>query len=328
MLKLHPPVSFGSYSLLRKIGEGGEGEVFLATPLKPSEENGGNLALKIMWPLPEPRQSHRNEHVLNFLNEALVLSYLDHPNIVRFVDFGEHHGRLYLGLEYIEGSTLQQIIEHHQKRQKRMPLDLVLQLMIEICKGLDYAYQVCADFCSLGVVHSDLTPKNILISRRGELKLIDFTQARINGEFVKPIWRGIKGGSISFMPPEQASGGTLDNRSDLFSVGLLLYCCLTLKTLYTLENWEAEIYHGQEEYIKRRLEGLPPMPARKEILELLNVALSFDPKARFQSADEMAATMRDILNVLPQHTPLTTWLATIWGKPNNAVMKCKLHGVK
>src|SRR5947199_581544 len=201
------PEKFGRYEIVREIGHGAMGVVYEA--LDPTI--GRKIALKAIRF--DGIGTTADEAARRFKNEARAAGGLNHPNIVTVYDAGEDSGVLYLAMEFIEGSTLEALLRTQRTVATAQTTDIVRQ----ICAGLDFAH-------AKGIVHRDIKPGNIMLAAHGVVKITDFGIAR-GGEAMTITGQVV--GTPNYMSPEQVLGKTLDGRSDLFSVGVMLYEMIT-----------------------------------------------------------------------------------------------------
>jgi len=221
------PAQYGKYLLIDKIAKGGMAEVFLA---KQTGSKGFERILAIKRILPQFTENA--EFVSMFINEAKVAAQLSHPNIVQVFDFGQVEESYYIGMEYVMGRDLRTIMERSQKSNRPLPVDQILFIISRVCSGLEHAHKK-KDLHGneLNLVHRDISPQNILISYDGEIKLVDFGIAKAALQ-ENETRTGILKGKLAYMSPEQAWGKVIDHRSDLFSLGIVLYECATGKRLF------------------------------------------------------------------------------------------------
>ncbi|MCG3115279.1 MAG: HDOD domain-containing protein [Candidatus Manganitrophus sp. SA1] len=221
------PVQYGKYLLIDKIAKGGMAEVFLA---KQTGSKGFERLLAIKRIL--PHFTENAEFVSMFINEAKVAAQLSHPNIVQVFDFGQVEESYYIGMEYVMGRDLRTIMERSQKSNRPLPIDQILFIVSRVCSGLEHAHKK-KDLHGneLNLVHRDISPQNILISYDGEIKLVDFGIAKAALQENETRTGTLKG-KFAYMSPEQAWGKKVDHRSDLFSLGIVLYECATGKRLF------------------------------------------------------------------------------------------------
>ena len=266
------------------------GDVFLAT-MEGVDGYSREVAVKLIRPHLLEEESSRE----GFLREAHLGGKLRHPNIVLTLLL-DRVGEVYcLAMEFVHGPTLEQLLAHHRERKVQLPLPVALELAVQLCEGLDYAHGALdGEGRPLGIVHRDLKPANLLLSEFGELKITDFGVARaaIMGKHTST---GIIKGTVAYMSPEQARGERdLDTRSDLFSLGLILYELLTLERVfpeaYGLQGL-MRVEKADVEAQLARLAGQPP-----ELRALLTTLLARDRVYRPASA----RTVRRVLETLPQ----------------------------
>jgi serine/threonine protein kinase len=256
------------YRVLRKIGEGGMGTVYAAEHV----EIGKIVAIKIL----HPHYSTEQELVERFRREARAASRIGHPNIIDVMDFGTtDDGCAYFIMEHLDGIDLADVLSH----ERRLDANRACQITIQICRALAAAH-------AAGVIHRDLKPENIfLVARDGKadfVKVLDFGVARSAGRTTRLTNPGIAMGTPEYMAPEQAAGGIVDHRGDIYSVGALLY----------------EMVTGQPPQ-KREGEVVGPRSLRLQLSEDLDRivvrALAQDPAQRYQS---MAQLEYDLVKTL------------------------------
>jgi serine/threonine protein kinase len=278
-------VQFGRYTLLDRLGEGGMAEVYTAATF-------GAEGFRRTFVVKRLRAELAREPsvVAQFIDEANLASNLVHSNIIPVFDFGKVGEEYFMAQEYILGRDLGRLtlrsVEH---RQRALAPLVVFYAAAETLKALEYAHTKLGDNGRpLGIVHRDVSPSNILLSARGEVKLFDFGIVKAEGRVTK-TQHGVVKGNVSFMSPEQARGTDIDARADLFSLGLVMYYCLTGDVLYhgntTYELLvKAATGPGAEELA--RIDALPSPAA-----EIVRRALEIDPAKRFQSAADFAAAV-------------------------------------
>ncbi len=211
--------SVGKYRLERKLGEGGMAEVYLATQLGP-----GGFERRCVVKLP---RQHDAEFRSMFLAEAKVLAAVEHPNVARVLELGVAGGRLFLAMEYVEGRDLQQVIASYRRDGAHVPLEASLEVVRQAALGLDAAHAAIE-------AHRDVSPQNLMLARDGTVKVIDFGLARSGwGERTAA---GVVKGKPRYFSPEQARNAPLDARTDVFSLGLVLYELLTSERAYDDED--------------------------------------------------------------------------------------------
>jgi serine/threonine protein kinase len=274
------------YELLDRIGVGGMAEIFRG---KAVAAGGFEKPVAIKRILPHLSQDRRFVELL--IAEAKVLSLLKHRNIVQIFDVGlGDDGQYFLVMEYVDGKDLRAVQTGIEVRRRRMPFDLALHIGAEVCEALEHAHTAKApDGKQMSLVHRDVSPSNVLLSRAGEIKLTDFGIAKRAEQDV--TGHGAVRGKFAYISPEQARNEPLDPRSDVFSVGVLLWEMITNRRLFSgLGDLEA-LRAVREAKVPRPMEvdrTLAP-----EIDQLLMAALSRDVKNR-PTAGQFGAKLRSI----------------------------------
>ena len=257
------------YRIIEKIGAGGMGEVYLAD----DTELDRKVALKFL-----PLQFVSDEGFkARFRREAHAAAVLEHPNIVTIHEVSEHQGRPYIVMQYVEGKSLRDII-----KEKELPIDEIIDLAIQICEGLGAAHD-------RKVVHRDIKPSNIVIDAHGRPKILDFGLASVQGsEHLTKT--GSTLGTIGYMSPEQIHGKQLDQRSDIFSLGVILYEMIAGRPPFRRETEAAtsnSILHDTPEPLARYKADIP-----SELQEVIDKVLDKDPDTRYQTASGMLADLK------------------------------------
>ena len=215
-------VVHGRYTVVRKLAEGGMAEIFLARQ-HGSEGFEKPVVLKRIHTAFYADEQFRNMLV----DEAHISMGLHHNNIVQVLDLGRAGGRLFLVLELVDGWDLARVLDRAQTAERPLPPGIGLYIIAEVCRALSYAHsRTRPDGEPMGIVHRDISPQNVLISEQGEVKLADFGIAKALTRRDRTA-TGVVKGKVAFMSPEQAHGQALDARSDLFSLGTLLYLVTT-----------------------------------------------------------------------------------------------------
>jgi len=257
------------YVVAEEIAAGGAARVF-----KAKDTAGRPVALKVLRP-----ELMVSLTAQRFLREIEVLKVLDHPLIARMLDYGEADWFLYYVMEWAEGPTLRQFLD----RQRQAPLDMVVKGSCEVLEAVAHAH-------GRGIVHRDVKPENIVLTERGAL-LLDFGIARAmaNSEGPRVTRSGFTVGTSSYMSPEQAMGETVDERSDIYSLGCVLYESLAGKPPFShpLETQVMQLH--QRASIPDVLASRPGIP--RSIGIVIDKALSKRPGDRYQTADAMRAAL-------------------------------------
>lgn len=282
---MDPQPTLGKYRLLEKLGSGG-----FATVYKAENTNLGNeVALKVM----NPHLFQDESTVARFKQEARFSVQLDHPNIIRVLDLEEADEQLFIVMEYVAGTNLSQLLETNSL----LPLAQVIQITRQIAAALDHAH-------SRHLIHRDVKPSNVLVRSDGVVKLTDFGIVKAV-EGTKITQTGTTIGTPAYMSPEQMVGTPVDHRSDLYSLGVVLYEMITGKVPFDGDTPVAIGY--------KHVHESPPLastlhPRAKGKLEIiLNKALAKKPEDRFQSGAEMAQALIQAVEELEENTFSTAY---------------------
>ncbi len=277
----------GRYLIIRKLGTGGMANVYLAE----DQELGRRVAIKIL----DDRHAQDVQFVERFRREATNAAGLSHPNIVSIYDRGEAEGTYYIAMEYLDGRTLKELI----LRRGPAPVKTAIDYTRQILAALRFAHKN-------GIVHRDIKPHNVLVDSEGRLKVTDFGIARAGASQMTEAGSII--GTAQYLSPEQAKGAPVDQTSDIYSVGIVLYELLTGTVPYTGDT--------PVEIAMKHLSQVPEPPSTlqpqipHEVDSIVLRALAKDPADRYQSADEMDADLERAANGLPV-SPATEEAATM-----------------
>jgi serine/threonine-protein kinase len=261
----------GRYRIIRRLGAGGMANVYLAE----DQELGRNVAIKIL----NERHANDEQFVERFRREAKNAAALSHPNIVSIYDRGEAEGTYYIAMEHLDGRTLKELIVARGPAPVRIAIDYTKQIL----DALRFAHRH-------GIVHRDIKPHNVLVDSDGRLKVTDFGIARAGASQMTEA--GSIVGTAQYLSPEQARGGHVDQRSDLYSVGVVLYELLTGTVPFTGDS--------PVEIAMKHLSAKPEPPSTKrpdlphDIDLLVMRAIAKDPDDRYQDADEMEADLERV----------------------------------
>ncbi len=225
------PTTFGKYYLYEKLAIGGMAEIYKA---KVFGIHGFQKTLVVKKILPE--YAGDGEFVKMFIDEANIAVSLTHGNIVPIYELGEIDHCFYIAMEFVDGENLETILEEASKQRRPLPIHLMVSIVIELCKGLDYAHKKQGpDGKPLGIVHRDISPQNVMVSFDGEVKIVDFGIAKAASKLSATRVGTLKG-KFGYMSPEQAFGGEIDARTDVYAAGIVLYETLTGRNLFEGEN--------------------------------------------------------------------------------------------
>lgn len=262
---------FGRHVVLSRLAVGGMGEVFLAAT------DGRRDQLVVVKQL-LPHLSENPAAVRRFEREAEISARLAHPNLVAAEDRGRADGRPYLALEFLRGASLSAMLRAARRRGRPIEPALAAGMARQVCDGLGYAHDLRDPGGQpAGMVHRDLTPSNIFVTLGGVVRVLDFGIARGEAEETLTSTDAARG-SVAYMAPEQLARQRVDRRADLFSLGVVLYECLTL-----------------ERPFERRDRTAPPLDAIEPpaLREVVARCLASEPDARWKSAGELAAALDD-----------------------------------
>ena len=274
------PIPFGKYYLLERINVGGMAEVFKA---KAFGVEGFERLVAVKRILPNIAEDE--EFIAMFIDEAKIAVQLQHANIAQIFDLGKVDDSYFIALEYVLGRDLRAIFDRLRQRNEVMPFAQACYCVMQVCEGLDYAHNKRdAQGRELHLVHRDISPQNVLVGFEGEIKLIDFGIAKAAGKASK-TQAGILKGKFGYMSPEQVRGLPIDRRSDIFSVGIVLYELLTGERLFMGESDFSTLEKV------RNVEILPPSSYNRDIPEELErivlKVLAKDPEDRYQNAIDL-----------------------------------------
>jgi TonB family protein len=287
-LELDGGSSFGKYKLIEKIAVGGMAEMWKAKQIGP-EGFEKVVALKRIL----PSLSENEDFITMFIDEGKVAAQLTHPNIAQIYELGETDGSYYLAMEYIAGKDLRSIMRLARKENKHLAIPQAALIACKLLSGLNYAHRKKGfNNENLNIVHRDVSPQNVLISYEGEVKLVDFGIAKAAAKNSITLTGALKG-KILYMSPEQAWGQTVDKRSDVFSLGTLLYEMLTGKRVFIADNEMA--------ILQKVREWNPPPPSAvnarisSRLDSVILKAMEKDPDKRYQTAEEMREDLEAFL---------------------------------
>lgn len=280
--------SFGRFYLVDKVATGGMAEVFKAK----SFSHGGFEKLLVIKRI-LGHLSDNDEFVKMFIDEAKITVSLQHPNIVQIYDFGNIRENYYLSMECVEGKDVKGILRKLAQRRKLFPTEFAVYIAHEMCKGLDYAHKKTDTHgVPLRIIHRDISPSNILVSYNGEVKIADFGIAKAESS-AYDTKDGVLKGKFEYMSPEQASGKELDNRSDIFSAGIILHEMLTGRRLFKTDSDVKTLERIKAGDVAPPSALNPAIPPRLD--EIVLRALAVDTSARYADARELQQALLEFL---------------------------------
>jgi eukaryotic-like serine/threonine-protein kinase len=282
---------FGRYFLLDRLAQGGMAEICRARLASVD----GSVRLIVIKRI-QAGYGANSDFLKMFRSEIKVTMGFNHPNIVQLYDFGEEQNQPYIVMELVDGKNLRQMLTRFIEHKQSMPIELTVYVIEQAAAGLHYAHSFKDKITgeALHIVHRDVSPQNILISYEGNIKVIDFgiAKANINTESTRA---GVIKGKPSYLSPEQISGDVLDGRSDIFSLGAVLWELLTGKKLFQGENDLAvlKLIESSNTYVK------PPSTINKAIPPELDAivmkSLAKNRDQRYQSAEEFQRALHKFL---------------------------------
>ena len=299
------PATYGGYTLLADLGEGGMAQVYLARKIGA----GGFQKLQVIKRI-LPHLAKEQEFVQMFLDEARLAARFEHPNVVQVYDLGEADGQLYLAMEYLAGQSVAALAKEAVKQGISVPPQFSARIITEACDGLHYVHDFREpDGTPLNIVHRDVSPQNLFVTYEGRVKLLDFGVAKAATTVTKTRTGSVKG-KVSYMAPEQCRGENVDRRADIFALGVVLAELIGGRRIFRGDNEYALIRQlSLGEYPKPSDMGFDKAP--KELLFICDRAMAFRREDRYATCAELKGE-------------LDKWLAT--GPPSGARQVAALMG--
>jgi serine/threonine protein kinase/Tfp pilus assembly protein PilF len=305
------------YQILEKIGSGGMGEVYLAEDTKLDRK----VALKFL-----PKEFTKNKEANErFEREAKAAAALNHPNIITIHEINEYDDQTYIAMEYVEGHTLKEIIsgvgacgdtpsDKRVNRRSPLQLDEIINITIQICEGLQKAHDA-------GIIHRDIKPQNIIINKDGQVKILDFGLAKLrvgaNGYSPSITKIGTTMGTINYMSPEQTMGKEVDHRTDIWSLGVVLYEMLTGQPPFKGDYEQAVIYSILNEEPEPLSKLKPNVPSKLE--HIVEKTLAKSENERYDNVEALLEDLKALKRLLKSNIPLEEALEKA-PKPSIAVL--------
>jgi serine/threonine protein kinase len=276
------------YRVVDRLEAGGMAEVFRGEALS---VQGFKKQVAIKRVLPHLAQN--KNFIAMFLDEARLGARLNHANIVTVFDIGAADNTYFIVMEFVDGCNLKAVIEHFRQLGRRLPVKECVFMCMEACRGLSYAHELeDEDGAPLNIVHRDISPPNILLSKRGEVKVTDFGLAKATTQLEKTD-PGVVKGKFSYLSPEAALGEGVDARADVFGLGIVLWEMLAGRRLFLGETDYQTVQLVQQTQIPQLSKLNPEVPAALE--EVLAQALARDPRQRFESAQAFGDALAGFL---------------------------------
>jgi hypothetical protein len=283
---MHP--SFGRYELLKRLAGGGMGEVYLAR----QRGSAGFQKLLVIKTL-LPHLCENEELIVMFKDEARVTAQLIHPNICQIVGFEQVDGIYYMAMEYLRGEDLRRLWKACEQNGTPLPVPLICRVISDAAAGLDFAHSLRDSAGQpYNIVHRDISPQNILVTFEGGVKVIDFGVAKASGRAQHTRTGALKG-KYSYMSPEQVAGDAVDNRSDIFALGIVLHELLTGHRLFKADSDVQTLSRVRDCVVRPPSSLNPQLPAGLDAIVLK--ALAKNPRHRFRTAQELRLALEDWL---------------------------------
>jgi serine/threonine protein kinase len=313
------PEQFGRYSLLGHLATGGMAEVWLARQVG---MEGFEKIVVIKRARPEliDRETTRL-----FLDEARLVAQLEHPNIAQVYEIGSVSGSYFFVMEYVDGADLRRLIEAALLKHQRISLPDAIYIITHVCAALHYAHEKRdLEGRPLQLVHRDVSPSNVLLSHDGAIKVCDFGIAKAHNRESENTKNGVLKGKFSYMSPEQCEGHPIDRRSDVFSIGILLYELTTL----------SKLFRGQSDYalLQKIIEAPIPPPSTRvpgyspALEQIVMKALAKAPADRYTSAQAMQLDLEEFARehkLAMSSVRIAKLMSTLFEKRNDAMIRAR-----
>src|ERR1700729_2195205 len=276
------------YRVLERLASGGMAEVFIA-------ESAGIEGFKKQVAIKRvlPALSEKKRFIAMFLDEARLSAHLSHSNVAQVFDIGVGDSAYFIAMEYVDGADLKAVIEYMRKAGRPFPVEHAAYIASKLCEGLAYAHELAGpDGQPLKVIHRDMSPPNVLITKYGEVKIVDFGLAKAASQLEKSE-PGIIKGKFSYLAPEAAMGQDVDLRTDIFAVGIILWEMLCGRRLFLGETDFQTVKKVQQAVVpavSTLNKKVPP-----ELERIVNKALARDPAQRYQTARDLGQDLSKFL---------------------------------
>ena len=271
---------FGKYVLHERIAAGGMAEVFAGSL---SGDAGFERAVAIKRILPALNQDA--EFVRMLVDEAKIAVQLSHSNIAQVLDLGCHEGSYFIAMEFVDGRDFRSILERERARGRAVPLGVACHVAMKVAEALDHAHRATGKQGEpLNVIHRDVSPQNVLLSYEGEVKVVDFGLAKAAGR-VTETQHGVVKGKLAYLSPQQALGEPIDHRSDIYSLGLVLFELLTGRRMFDFPSDVDTVLAVQASEVTPLRQVAPHLPAHLEAI--VSRAVERDPDLRYATAMQL-----------------------------------------
>ena len=310
----------GRYEIIHKLASGGMGEVYLACSVGAAGFQKHVVIKKLL-----PHLLEQKQFVEGLIREAKLLVMLNHPNIVQVLDLGVEGTDYFIAMEYVHGYNLATIIHYCAERNLLIPISACVGICIEVLAGLDYAHCLHSpDGTAQNIIHRDVSPQNVMISKEGRVRLTDFGIAKVVNEAEGELTQNLKG-KFRYMAPEVVEGKRLDQRYDLFAVGILLFEILCRRHLFSGKD-DMTILSQVRKVIVPPLERYHP-GVTDELAQVVRYALRKNPDHRFQSAAEFSRALRDSISPISESDvkeDLRAFILELYARQDFPINKPKL----
>ncbi|WP_437747896.1 protein kinase [Sorangium sp. So ce302] len=276
------------YRVIERLASGGMAEVFLA-------ESAGIEGFKKQVAIKRvlPHLSEKKRFIAMFLDEARLSAHLSHSNVAQVFDIGVGDNAYFIVMEYVDGADLKAVLESMRKAGRTLPVESAVFITAKLCEGLTYAHELkSADGHPLQIVHRDMSPPNVLITKYGEVKIVDFGLAKATSQLEKSE-AGIIKGKFSYLSPEAAQGQEVDHRTDIFALGAILWEMLSGKRLFLGDTDYQTVKLVQQAQIPPLSESNKAVPP--ELDRIIARSLARDPVERYGSARELGRDLTTFL---------------------------------
>ena len=277
---------FGKYTLLCKLATGGMGELYVAR-----QTGAGGFEKLVVVKRLLPHLAEDAHFVAMLLDEARIAARLSHPNVCQVYDLGQADGHYYIAMEHLEGVPASLVLRRARRAGQRLEIGMASAILHQAALGLHHAHELTdAGGKSMGLVHRDVSPSNLFVTASGLVKVLDFGVAKSQDALARTHTGALKG-KYAYMSPEQVIGNQVDRRSDVFSLGIVLFELLSAQRLFWRDSEYKMFQAIVEEPIPRLLDIRPGVPTA--IAAVAEQALSREPRKRFASAQAMAEALEE-----------------------------------